>query len=181
MSPCSLITCCQMHCEVFRSVFFLLAGKAKLLYDAEVGLLCLHAASDSCGTALGEMTASLLKPLTASCVCVLQEVWSTACVWCVCCGSRAVVCAGRTRSPVDFLAWLLLLFPAAGQKTWCIFGTSLLRICVFSQSHVRYFAFKSIMLQKKQKKKKKGLVAIYAGYKPGIKGGDGCSPWMQNS
>lgn len=78
---CSPITCCQMHCEVFRSVF-LLAGKAKLLYDAEVCLLCLHAASDSCGTVLGEMTASLLKPLTASCVCTARGLVHSLCVMC---------------------------------------------------------------------------------------------------
>lgn len=61
------------------------------------------------------------------------------------CDVSAVVAQPRfaqalhAHQPVDFLAWLLLLFPASGQKTWCIFGTTLLRICVFSQNHVRFF------------------------------------------
>lgn len=83
MSDC----CCTVPSHAVKSTVrcleVFLAGKAVLLYDTEVGLLCLHAASDSCGTALGEMTASLLKPLTASCVCTASGLVHSLCVMCL--------------------------------------------------------------------------------------------------
>lgn len=71
------ITCCQMFCEMFGSVFL------SFFFSTEVCLLCLHAVSDSCGTMLGEMMASLLKPLTASCVRAARGLVHSLCVMCL--------------------------------------------------------------------------------------------------
>lgn len=122
-------------------VFSFFLAKQHFFMTLRSALLCLLAASDSCGSVLGETAASPLKPLTASFVCAAQVVWYTACVWCVRCGSRAVVCTGLTRSP----CWLLSLIaaPLPAPKIHQVFLEHHYSGSVFfSWNHVRYFGYR---------------------------------------